>query len=60
MSVKPDPALAYWQSHNIAPTAKPHPCAFCGHTYYKPCEESEHVACQNFHAAQKRAAKQKA
>ena len=55
MAKDPDPALAYWQRHNVAPGTKPHACAWCGHVYLRPCEELEHAGCQNFQAAQKRA-----
>ena len=50
-------ALAYWQRHNIAAGAKPRPCPHCGHSYYRPCNEAEHAICQNFLAAQRKAAK---
>ena len=57
MAKDPDPALAYWQRHNIAPGTKPHACPFCGHAYLKPCEDDEHKGCMNWKLVQKRAAR---
>ncbi len=47
--------LEYWQRHGIAAGEKIKPCSFCGHSYYRPCTEAEHVNCQNFVAVQQRA-----
>lgn len=53
-------AEAFWQARNVDPKTKPTACSFCGHTYYRPCSESQHKMCANFLVVQRRAAKAKA